>query len=334
MVLKWAHAHRAFYFEFFRDKLVLGLSLCNSPNFYFLFKMNPIEILSGVPASSLIHILHGIPLTEYKHIRLTSKFFAAVVEIKIEQLEKECEKKIEKLRQSLIEWAFRKEIPRMQNELPERWMRSAAWHQQIIIFSTFCVLNQCVEIPKDYTKAERLWLKLHYDLPRQKSFFCFYCMKVEYQEAPYILQWEYGHDHPREYGQLSYEDANVNVCYMFGHSSPWLSRDTTPLHAHYVMLHSLHRQCINHWKQWVRDQGRPSALDCKNFCPRCCVWHHDSSKICQDPSIHCHAFCHQCRQWHLDERISSYNVKVSSAEFGLLVNRFHIEPGKDYNFFI
>jgi hypothetical protein len=295
--------------------------------------MNYYAILCAVPNSSLIHILHGIPLAEYKNIRLLGKRFAQIVNIKIEQLENECEKKIDKLRQSVIEWAFTKEIPKMQSEPPARWMRSAAWHQQVLIFSHYCALNQWVEIPEEFIKAEKLWLTLHYELPRRKPFFCFYCMKVEYHQAAHILPWEYGNDHPHHYDELTEDDANVNRCYMFGLGIGRLTRNATSVHAHYSMLHSLHHQCFLHWKQWVVDQGRPNSLDCTKFCPRCRVWHREATKICQDPSIQCHAFCRHCRQWHLHKRTDSYNVKVSNAECGLLVNRFHVEPGNYYYFF-
>jgi hypothetical protein len=67
-----------------------------------------------------------------------------------------------------------------------------------------------------------------------------------------------------------------------------------------IMRHCIHRNCFEHWKEWVTTHGQPTALDCSEFCPRCT----DMRKFIGQEGYVC----------------------MSTGMFGLLVNRFHLDP--------
>jgi hypothetical protein len=264
------------------------------------FVMDCIEVLSTVPNSSLLYILHGIPLNEYKNIRLVCKLFDEVVTTKIEQLEKKCDQQIDLLRQKIINRAFNTEIPRIMNKPSYIWMCWGALQKEILPNTIF---------EYGFDQAEELWLNLHDVLPRTKHLFCFYCMKTGPRDEFYTLPWKGIEDHAK--------------CFN------WMN-DNKPPKAHYVMMHSLHHNCFLHWKQWLADHGMPRALDCQRFCPRCCTWSKELQKFCHESRSLNHYFCPSCGEWHKDRK-ESWNYlcfTLCNAELGLLCNRFYIEPGK------
>jgi hypothetical protein len=73
-----------------------------------------------------------------------------------------------------------------------------------------------------------------------------------------------------------------------------------------LMRHSFHRSCYNHWRQWLSFHGRAELLGSEHFCCRC-----------------------QAIEKEITAEEGTYLVQVNHANFGLMVNRFYLEPYSD-----
>jgi hypothetical protein len=80
-------------------------------------------------------------------------------------------------------------------------------------------------------------------------------------------------------------------------------------HACKSMQHYMHRNCFRHWQQWMLYHGKFKALDCERFCPVCTTF---APKDFYKPS-------------HEDGEIPS-RYKITGVKFGLMVNRFYLDP--------
>jgi hypothetical protein len=181
-------------------------------------------------------ILGEIPILQYKDLRLVNTAFEAIVQLEIDELEKKCEREINMLREKIINWAFKVEIPHMHSEPEAYWPSKEAWNQQCIDFN----ISQPVGL-SDFNKAQLLWLHLHDKLPRGPKFWCFYCMGFGTEEQLYKFPWTYNDHYARTVEQI----------------------------ARIRMRHYMHRNCYLHWRQWVKFHGKLDLMDRFRYCPVC-----------------------------------------------------------------
>jgi hypothetical protein len=234
-----------------------------------------IYFLSKLPQSLKDQIFDEIPLSDYENVRLVCRYFYGIIQLKVDILEAECEKKISKIREELMQTALkeRQELRITCNENlgrlpnPDHWLSIEAWYQQTLHTPVLW-------------KAEDVWYNVHKQLYETDRFFCAYCVRVGNRD---------------EMVRLPLSNIGVHRGWFDFKKDPYL-----------IMRHSFHRSCYNHWRQWLSFHGKDNLLGSKEFCCRC---QEVVKKIPTIPPLE-----------------GFYHMPIGSPSFGLMVNRFYLDP--------